>query len=309
MNEPKRHHYLPQFYLEGFCRNGGLWVYDRDRDEFRFQTPKNTALKSHYYSVEGANGSKRTDIETYLSQVENRASQVMAKLLTQQAITEPERAAFALFVAFMMNRVPDFEKSMNAIESHVIKQICSQILSDEGRVQAVLDRMERNTGEKPEASAKELAKIHADGQFDVVMHRNESLRLMLSLSIEIANWFQQMEWVVLHSSQKTSFITTDNPAILTPPMGFDSGFYGVGILTTGARKYFPLSQSACLVICDHGNHMGHLGIDKQAVRGINLVLASQSDRFVIGRDESLVRSVVTTTRLKEWKRTGRFSVG
>ena len=35
---------------------------------------------------------------------------------------------------FMMNRVPDFEKSVNAIEKHMIQSMADMIFSDEKRV-------------------------------------------------------------------------------------------------------------------------------------------------------------------------------
>lgn len=309
MSEPKRHHYLPQFYLEQFCRDGAFWVYDRDTSEFRRQTPKNTAIISHYYSVEDGDGNKRTGIESLLSQIEGRAKSIMGKLVAQDAISESDKAEFSVFVAFMMNRVPDFEKSVNAVESHMIKRASRLIFSDEKRVQAILDQMERETGKRPEISAKKLAEFHKSGLYTVEMHRNESLRLMLDLSMELARCFQQMDWVVFRAPAKTSFITTDNPVVLVPPVDFEAGFYGVGILTKGARKFFPLSQATCLVMGDRGDRVVHRNVDRQSVRGVNLTLASYSDRFVIGRDEALVRSMVATTRLKEWKNTGRFRIG
>ncbi len=53
---PKRHHFIPKRYLEGFCRDGFLSVYDREKGEYRRQTPKNTALQTHYYSLEDEHG-------------------------------------------------------------------------------------------------------------------------------------------------------------------------------------------------------------------------------------------------------------
>jgi len=38
---PKRQHFLPRFYLEGFVKNGLLAVYDRETGLVRCQTPEN----------------------------------------------------------------------------------------------------------------------------------------------------------------------------------------------------------------------------------------------------------------------------
>jgi hypothetical protein len=59
---------------------------------------------------------------------------------------------------------------------------------------------------------------------------------------------------------------------------------------------------------DHGSLVTHLDADSLSVRSINLALASNADRFVIGRDESLVRNLVVTTKLAETEPKVRFSV-
>ena len=80
MTLPKRHHYLPQFYLKGFCRNEHLWVYDREKNEIRRQTPINTAIQTHYYSFENKDGEKNTEIESFLSEIEGLTKPILGKI-------------------------------------------------------------------------------------------------------------------------------------------------------------------------------------------------------------------------------------
>lgn len=309
MISPKRHHYLPQFYLGRFCRNNKLWVFDREKKEFRQQTPNNTAVKTNYYSVEEKDGGKRTEIEAMLSQIESHAKQVIDKLLAREAITEDEKQILSIFMAFMMNRVPDFEKSVNSMEKHMIQLMADMMFSDEKRVQSLMDEQERSTGEEFDTSAKELVDFHKRRQYEIIVNRNMSLRLMLDVSMELSRYFGLMDWGVFHAPEKKSFITTDNPLILVPPVDHKPEFLGVGIITKGARKVFPLSQKACLIMFDHGAHLEHRDADINLVRNINLSLTSRADRFVIGCDEVLVRNLVRTTRLTEWEHKGRISIG
>jgi hypothetical protein len=60
---PKRHHFLPEFYLNGFARDGLLWLYDRGRKQYRRQTPHNTAIIGHYYTFENEKGEKDYSVE------------------------------------------------------------------------------------------------------------------------------------------------------------------------------------------------------------------------------------------------------
>jgi len=301
MSTPKRHHYLPQFYLSNFCRNGGLWVFDRERSEYRQQTPKNTALKQHYYTVESSSGEKNTQIEELLSLVEGLAKGVLEKLTSGSEITREEKDEFALFVAFMMNRGPVFEKSVNEMQESLIRRVGDLMFADEERVLQMMNDRERETGEKSDVSAKDLVEFYRKGAFGIEVHRNESLRLMLSLGYELAHCFRQMNWVVLHAPTKTAFMTTDAPFVLLPPEHWKPSIYGYGIITPGTRKLLPLGPDACLVMFDRGDELFHRSIDVDSVRRINLRLAHQSDRFVIARDEAQLRSVIRASGVASHK--------
>ncbi|NJN00275.1 MAG: DUF4238 domain-containing protein [Aquincola sp.] len=307
MSSPKRHHYLPQFYLNAFCRDGGLWVFDRERSEYRQQTPNNTALKQHYYSVEFSNGEKDTRIEEMLSLVESRAKSVLEKLTSGAEITNEERDEFALFTAFMMNRGPVFEKSVNAMQESLIRQIGDLMFADEERTNQVMKDRERDTGEKPEVSAKELVDFYKRGAFKIKAHRNESLKMMLPLSLELANCFRQMNWGVFFAPPKTAFVTTDAPFVLLPPEDWKPSLFGYGVITRGAKKLLPLSAYACFVMFDHGKDLFHRSIDAAAVRQINLIIARHCDRFLIARDEAHLRSVVRASGMESLKPTRLFS--
>jgi hypothetical protein len=53
---PKRHHFLPQFYLEGFARDGLVALFDREKNEIRLQQPLNTAVIGHFYTLKDGKG-------------------------------------------------------------------------------------------------------------------------------------------------------------------------------------------------------------------------------------------------------------
>lgn len=140
MNRPKRNHYLPQFYLKNFCNNGKLWVYDRENKQYRNQTPVNTAVQSHYYSFEDEKGDKNTDIEKGLSKIEGETGPIISKLNNREQITDKEKGILSVFIAFLMNRVPDFEKSVNVVNEHLVKQMIDLMFHDEEKTQSALDQ-------------------------------------------------------------------------------------------------------------------------------------------------------------------------
>lgn len=105
---------MTEFYLKVFCdpvlspRHGRfLWEVDVLTGAVRPQPPKRAATERDYYSFIDPSGALNHDVETMLSAVESRAAPVVTKLrYTRRDLTSEERSAVALFVAFLMVRVP-----------------------------------------------------------------------------------------------------------------------------------------------------------------------------------------------------------
>lgn len=308
MNTPKRHHYLPIFYLEKFSKNNILSVFDRELNEYREQSPISTAVKKHYYTIEDNDGNKNVEIEKFLSQIEGDAKPIIAKLEKSEKISEEDKERLSAFISFLMNRVPDFEKSTNKVFEKLIEMTGNMMFCDEKSTKSVIDQHEQKTGEKKGISPEELFKFHKEGKYKYVIHRNFSLEMMIKTSIEIAHYFNQMNWLLLHAPHITSFITTDNPFVIIPPENLKTSVYGTGIATPGAKKIIPLTQSLCLIMLDHGTLTKHKNIDRGLVRNVNINISCVADRFVIGRDEALVRKIVKTAKLDQWKYKGRMKI-
>jgi hypothetical protein len=63
---PRKHHYIPRFYLAGFASPGPkprLWVYEKGRDP-RKSTPKLEGCQRDFYTFE-ENGEKNFEFEQF----------------------------------------------------------------------------------------------------------------------------------------------------------------------------------------------------------------------------------------------------
>lgn len=107
---PKKQHYLPRFYLGGFCKDGKLWAYDREQDAYEQRNPKTLATRKHYYTVVNEKGEKDPTVEHVLGLVESTAAQIIAKLDRGERIDYWDKIHLAQFVALMKFRVPTFER-------------------------------------------------------------------------------------------------------------------------------------------------------------------------------------------------------
>ncbi len=49
-NDPKRHHYIPQFLLKNFLDDSGrFWVFDKKKGKLHQGTPRNTFVEKNLY--------------------------------------------------------------------------------------------------------------------------------------------------------------------------------------------------------------------------------------------------------------------
>jgi hypothetical protein len=245
-----------------------------------------------------------------LAHIEGATKPIINKVSTKIRLEDGDKETLAMFLAFLMNRVPDFEKSINHVEKHLIKWVMDITWGDEKHAAATLAKFEQDTGNTATITPAQMVEWNRTGAFKINIHRNRSLHLMMALSLSTGNWFKQMEWMFLHAPNKTSFVTSDNPlCLLSPEWHNPKAGYGVGLLTKGAVKVVALNQRTCLLMFDRGDTMSHADGKIEDVRKINHELTVNTDRFLVGRDHALLANLAKRTRLAEWERKGRISIG
>jgi hypothetical protein len=302
MGTPKRHHYLPEFYLAGFTIDGqrstSFTVFDRDRAQFRFQTPKNTAVTGYYYAVEDeTTGEKSMHVEELLAEVETETEPVIKKLEARETPTDEEKECLALFCALLHTRVPQFDRAIQEMMDGGIKEVNRRFYSSVDDVKRHQEEWQQETQREPGLSPEEAFRMIQEGDYKVVEPRQNIIKLMLELSAQLAELFLTMDWAIGHAPPGMSLLLTDSPLLLIPPTAWQPSDRPFGLATPGAHKMVPLSRTTAIFIGDTGAGFTHLQLTKGQVRQNNLALAARSERFVIGCDERLVKYVVRRTRL------------
>ncbi|QDQ28434.1 DUF4238 domain-containing protein [Chitinimonas arctica] len=304
---PKRQHFLPQFYLEGFTSDGRLAVYDRKQNKFRLEQPKNTAVETQFYTVRDADDRPRYEVEAMLSAFESKAAPIIGKLVAQKQIDDNERANLAIFVALAAMRTPDFFNSLELFREARILDITKQLYAEVDAVAATL----RKNPQFADLSDKD---IHEDAKLMVQMAQNDGLEVgvnknwtvkkAIDTAFNVAPLLKSRDWIVfVRESDKKSFITSDAPVVLISEGASANGFCDVGYGSAKAIILFPLTESCMLVMRGNGGNLNWVPANTDAVRLLNLRVASQCKSYIVGRDEALLRSLVENLALsgKKWQ--------
>jgi len=292
VSKPKLQHYLPVCYLDGFSRNGKLWVFDRDKYEYRPQGTRNTAAEKHFYTLTGKDGDQDFVVERWLSEkVETHFPPLLRKLENAEPLTPYDKTRLGLFISVLKVRTPEFARNFTRMASDLMKLKLVYAC----RIPEIAQRFLKDAPEsiKAEYNVENFAEF-AQKHITVKPHSNERLRNMLRLALRHQKYIRSMDWIVYHSPPETSFVTTDAPFVIVPSPDHGGPF---GLLTPNTLKIVPLSGRICLMMTEPGTAITHRDLTREQVREFNRVLACDCERFLIGRDEALVRSLVASTEI------------
>jgi hypothetical protein len=303
---PKRQHFLPKFYLEGFCVNGMLAVYDRDSNEVRVQSPLNTAVIGHFYTFTDSEGQKRYELEQMLAKVEGKASPAIVKLAAKEQLSGEERADLAIFIALAVCRTPDMVESVQQLTAGLISDIAKSMFSNTEQTKAIVrDKFGVTTSEQElEVEAGAITKFVQDGDYEVKTNHTWAVGVSVAMALEIAPVLVGRDWLVVHrQNEKKSFVTSDAPVILSTVKPRKPSMFGIGFCGHDAMVVFSLTQSCALIISGKNGALGHRDVNEETIRNINLNIANGFQRFVIGRDDTLVESLARKLDLgsKKWR--------
>ena len=308
LDGPKRQHFLPKFYIEGFTKEGMVAVFDRELNEIRVQPPVNTCVIGHFYTMEDDAGRKRFELEQVLSENESNASNVIKKLASMEAINADERTDLAIFIAYAACRTPDIVDSLKSFNSNLIRDMAKRIFADVDEVKTRIRGKPNapSSEEQLEAEAQALVEYAQNGQYEVKTKHEWAVAMAIKMAFKIAPILAGRDWVVFHRNQeKQSFVTTDAPVLLTTIAPRDNGFWerGIGFGNSDALVLFPLIESCILAIYGYDGGLKHCAAGAEQIRDINLALADRCQRFVIGCDEELIKSLTDQLGIanKKWQ--------
>ena len=295
MKLSRRHHYLSQMYLRGFAdKSDQVWVYNRQNSLYTRQGVINTAVIKDFNMINSPEGQKSDEIERFIADVESSTKPILERFdkgdLTLQG---EDRANLALFVGLLATRTPAFDKRYRSYEEKVGRMQMKGTTSTVAAAEEMLRGFERATGtDMSDVTAQEMYENIRDDNYEVEIPRQNSIKAMMELALEITQAVDKMNWGVTSAPQGTAFVTCDNPVTVLRPSSLANDKH-FGMLTPGAWTFLPLSERTMLSFRDFGGLTMAVPGDVDFVEHSNLLVAANSEQYVIAREEPLLRRVVS----------------
>jgi hypothetical protein len=294
----KRQHFNPILHLGHFVGppDSHVWTYDKQTGEVRHATPENTAVQTHFYSVELDDGSMDTRIEDYLAEVESNAAPIYRALLSGNIPGETQaRADFAQFLALMYVRTPAMRRMAGEIQGRSVQIRNYAYATNPKAFDSLLRRVEKNGGPVLNTEEKEqLRQKFLDPTDYIIQVSKERTLHVLRAADKLAPILFDMKWSIARPLGGF-FITTDNPLIREVDPKTRHPFYGDhGFLNKTAEVLYPLSPG-CLLLMSWDRAAVDVGVFEPAhMHLVNRSLAARSDRYLYGhvRDDQVKQLAV-----------------
>lgn len=292
------HHYLSQAFLSGFVNDAGdIWMFDRRSGRLTPSAPKAIACKNDLYAFTGADGTTKRDTERELFGLIDRPIRpILQKLTNHQHVSDSELDQVAQFVGYLKVRTPSGIDELEQAYTGLLNK--THPYRSKPYVEAAIKRYESESGKASDLGADEIVAMFTSERYELAPERGHLLVLMCEMGLKIAEHVRSLDWTFLVSPQGRQFIVSDHPFVIVPPAGHDPLLGGVGIRSPGAVKYVPLDATLCLRMGDTGTAVTHHLSSGAEVRKINALIASNSERFVYGSNEALLRRIVSAPELR-----------
>ncbi|MBP1673824.1 MAG: hypothetical protein H6Q25_1639 [Bacteroidetes bacterium] len=264
MNQSKRHHYLPRFYLKGFTnKDGDFFIYDKKKDEIRKSKPDNSFFEK--YRNTGTVKEEKSDLpEQVLAEFDNRSANVLEKIRNsnfRQNILTPEILyEIRFFIASTFWRIPQTDN------------LREKIIDDFSFQELGFGIFNKKSGERMEEAEQTLKDI------DLFRKMYSSLLPLVSFmgKYKTQNF---NDWRIIHRTNSIH-ITGDNPLILRDKYENFSSIQQNIIMPLSSQKILACTNKAP----DSFDPVFNLKMD--------IMILHQSDRFVCSSSEEYLKLLI-----------------
>ncbi len=304
-------HYVPRFLLEFFSSDNSLWVYDKNVNNFRQQSPKTTAGENAFYTFAKKGGKLTSALEEMFSQIEGVAAPLIKNLADgKNNLDMQNKADLATFLAALYLRVPNSLRRTEEMSVKMTKEFISRATRFDAHFEKGMNEIEKKLGSKISKKQRdEIRKTFIEKKYDLRFPKEHMLKSMMQMFQEFYYIFAQMEWVIFRAPRNKAFISSDNPVFTfnIKPEGFWGS--GIGVLAPNCETTAVLTPELCVFLSQKHNPdaIKYLIASPELVDNINYRTAVCSSRFVVSHSDSLLRKWVERTDLA--KRGPYVSVG
>ena len=230
MSRPRKHHFLPQFYLRSFSEDqNSLYQIQKTTGEFVGCRIKDLAAIRDFHEIDADDVEDPHTLEKELATVEGQMSTFLADLLRDGLSNGQALVETIGFVSLLRMRVPAIKRHIEESLGETVRT-AAEIMERQGKLP------------NPPPGFEEALRV---ANLKITISNWKCLELMFGMASnpDVLNIMCNMQATLFRAS-RGSFITGDQPVSLYHED--KNSPYGVGPATPGVEITVPLTSSALL---------------------------------------------------------------
>lgn len=276
MSEPKKHHFLPQSYLERFLDEDSqsklphIHVSTKAKRPIGFVAAiHDTAVVADYNTIDFKDTPPdRVNIEQALSKAEASHKLLLDRILTEGEISRDDKGELSFFIALTHMRVPKFKRIIEqSLRSAVLAT--GDWMLEQGRLPPLPEGLRKYKG------------MRFRDFISIDIYNWIILKYMYDTSISsgFAHTLQLMNFHLLKASTDSVFITGDSPVCIFHPHYERIKPLGVSPRHPEAELTIPLSPTTLLLLINEDRDIRR-ELGAQDVEEYNRRTIVMADRYV-----------------------------
>jgi hypothetical protein len=295
-NEPRRQHYVPISYQNGFADpDGRIWLYDRNTQKYTNTSPRNVCCEKDIYTIDPEGIQDRRIERQLFSQVDGDGAAAIRIFSRAEPFSNEWIEAFSIFMAFQITRNPVFRSLMVRNYQAYGEEYLRIFFSDVERAKRQFESYQLATGEQisNEVTPESMVEAVVGGDLRVNVTERAFLQHMMQQAVFLAEWIASFEWTVLEAPSASGFILCDCPFVVVPPRGSPES---IGLGFPGTTKYFPITKALCLRMGEPDFGFSYERLSREEVRLVNQNIAVNSERFIMGPNRTQLEHVISRSK-------------
>ena len=289
MTKPRKHHYVPQFYLGGFTSNGTrggkLHVLDLGSGKQWQAAPKNAACERDFYMLE-FEGDEAVGFEKLLGEIEGRAAPVISQIITSGTIPNGKEYEYLIdFLGVMALRVPAVLNMIDNFIEQILKMANRQMVAKKERWEAIIEKRRSKGHEDADISWEKMRSFVESDDYTITPNQNYRMGMILHGMQIVLPLLAKRRWTFARTvDDAPKFICSDRPLMLCWNDPSNKGDMSPGFGLPGTNVSFPLNPH-CALIGVLENNCTIPQFDDEYVGTSNMWLGLQAERFIYSTEQ------------------------
>jgi Protein of unknown function (DUF4238) len=286
----RKHHYVPEMYLDGFVgRKGQCFVVDAERRRPFKSKPAGIAAQRDFNLIE-APGVPPDALEKELANLEGVIAPGIKRIRETASFGEDskDREDVINLITLLAARNPRMRQDMQKFYTEIFRAMLAAAFEDKAKWEAVVQAI-KAAGIWPENEPSDFEgykKFVEDNIDKVKAHQNFSLEMELESMERLYWYFDARKWRIVKAKEGSGgFVTTDHPVCIRHPGGVNYGAqYAPGLALSDRDVLFPRSSNLALIGRMEGDE-DVIELDEKGVADFNATVMGYAMTQIYAADD------------------------